>query len=172
MNEYWKKDSWKIETQKALPYLATPIDVIESIFKFLNEKNLIAKGQRLVDLGAGDGRVIIYASEFYKLISLGLEINLNLIKSAESEIKRKDLSDLCKIMEMDLFNYDISDMDIVFCFFLPSNHVYCSHMIEIVKSGGIVINIKWDLKKFKKYWKKSFKIKTNEQFPAYVYIKK
>jgi len=65
MNEYWKKESWKIKTQEDLPYLATPINVIESIFKFLKEKNLIKKGQRLVDLGAGDGRVIVYASEFY-----------------------------------------------------------------------------------------------------------
>ena len=172
MNKYWKKESWKIRAQNALPYLATPINVIESIFKYLNEKNLIKKGQRLVDLGAGDGRVIVYASEFYRLISLGLEININLIKTAESEIIRKNLSDLCMIKEEDLFNYDISDMDIVFCFFLPSNYAYCSHVIKMIKSGGLVINIRWNLKKFKKYWKKSFKIMTDEQFPAYLYIKK
>ncbi len=172
MNEYWKKESWKINTQEALPYLPTPITVIESIFKFLYAKGLIKKGQRLVDLGAGDGRVIIYASEFYSLISLGLEINENLIKTAESEIKRKNLSDLCKIKEDDLFNYDISEMDIIYCFFLPSNYTYCSHVIKMVKSGGIVINIRWDLKKFKKYWRKSFKIKTDEHFPVYLYIKK
>ncbi len=172
MSEYWKKESWKIKTQEDLPYLGTPIKVIKMIFKFLNEKNLIKKGQRLVDLGAGDGRVIIYASEFYEIESLGLEINENLIKTAKSEIKRKTLSDLCKIKEVDLFNYDISDMDIVFCFFLPSNYAYCSHIFKMVKSGGIVINIRWDLKKFKKYWKRSFKIKTDKQFPAYLYIKK
>ena len=172
MNEYWKKESWKNKAQEALPYLATPINVIKSIFKFLNEKNLIKQGQRLVDLGAGDGRVIIYATEFYSLISLGLEINRNLIQTAESEIIRKNLSDLCKIKEEDLFNYDISDMDIVFCFFLPSNYAYCSHIIKMIKPGGIVINIRWDLKKFKKYLKKSFQIKTDEQFPAYIYIKK
>ena len=172
MNEYWKKKSWKIETQKVLPYLATPINVIESIFKFLKEKNLIKNNQRLVDLGAGDGRVIVFASEFYSLISLGLEININLIKTAESEIIRKNLSERCKIKEKDLFNYDISEMDIIFCFFLPSNFVYCTHIIEMIKSGGIVINIRWDLKKFKKYWKKSYKILTDEQFPAYIYIKK
>ena len=172
MSEYWKKESWKIKAQKDLPYLATPITVIESIFKFLKENNLIKKGQRLVDLGAGDGRVIVYASEFYSLISLGLEINRYLIKTVESEIKRKNLSDLCEIKEVDLFNYDISDVDIVFCFFLPSNYAYCTHVIKMIKSGGLVINIKWDLKKFKKYWKRSFQIKTDEQFPAYIYIKK
>ena len=172
MIEYWKKNLWKIEAQKVLPYLATPIHVIESIFKFLNEKNLIKKGQKFVDLGSGDGRVIIFASEFYSLISLGLEIDINLIKTAESEIERKNLSDLCKIKEKDLFNYDISDMDIVFCFFLPSNYKYCAHVIEMIKSGGLIINIKWKLKKFKKYWKKSFQIKTDKQFPAYIYIKK
>ena len=175
MSEYWKKESWKIMSQEDLPYLPTPIDVIESVFRFLNEKNLIKKGQKLVDLGAGDGRVIVYASEFYNLESLGLEINRDLIRTAESEIKKKNLSDLCKMKEVDLFNYDISDMDIVFCFFLPSNYVYCSHMIKMVKSGAIVINIRWDFKKFKKfkkYWRRSFQIKTNKQFPVYIYIKK
>ncbi|QEE17826.1 hypothetical protein DSAG12_03664 [Promethearchaeum syntrophicum] len=172
MDEYWKKKSWKLKAQEDLPYLATPTIVIESIFKFLKEENLIKKNQRLVDLGAGDGRVIVFASEFYSLISLGLEININLIKTAESEIIRKNLSDLCQVKEMDLFNFDISEMDIVFCFFLPSNYEYCSHVIETVKSGGIVINIKWNLKKFKKYWKKSFKITADEHFPAYIYIKK
>jgi len=172
MNEYWKKKSWKFKAQEALPYLATPIHVIESIFKFLKEKNLIKKGQRFIDLGAGDGRVIVFASEFYSLISLGLEINENLIQTAESEIKRKNLSDLCKIEEVDLFNYDISNMDIIFCFFLPSNYAYCTHIVEKIKSGAIVVNIRWDLKRFKKYWKKSFKIKTDKLFPAYIYIKK
>jgi len=172
MNEYWKKKSWKFKAQEALPYLATPMHVIESIFKFLKEKNLIKKGQRFIDLGAGDGRVIVFASEFYSLISLGLEINENLIETAESEIKRKNLSNLCKIEEADLFNYDISNMDIIYCFFLPSNYKYCAHMVEKVKSGGMVINIRWNLKKFKKNWKKSFKIKTDKQFHAYIYIKK
>jgi len=172
MNEYWKRESWKNNAQEALPYLATPIHVIESIFKFLNEKNLIKKGQKFVDLGSGDGRVIIFASEFYSLISLGLEIDINLIKTTESEIERKNLSDLCKIKEADLFNYDISDMDIVFCFFIPSNYKYCAHVIEMIKSGGLIINIRWDLKKFRKYWKKSFQIKADKQFPAYIYIKK
>ena len=172
MDEYWKKTSWKNKSQEFLPYMATPTKVIESIFKFLKEKNLIKENQRLVDLGAGDGRVIVYASEFYSLISLGLEININLIKTAESEILRKNLSATCKMKEIDLFNYDISEMDIVFCFFLPSNYEYCSHIIQKVKSGGIVINIKWNLKKFKRFWIKSFKIMMNEQFPAYIYIKK
>ena len=172
MSEYWKKKSWKIKTQEDLPYLATPMNVIESIFKFLNDKSLIKKDHRLVDLGAGDGRVIVYASEFYNLRSLGLEINRNLIKTAESEIIRKNLTELCTIKEEDLFNYDISNMDIVFCFFLPSNYEYCSHLVKMVKSGAIVINIRWDLKKFKKYWKRSFKIKTDKQFPVYIYIKK
>ncbi len=172
MSEYWKKESWKIKTQEDLPYLATPIKVIESVFKFLYEKKLIKKDDKLIDLGAGDGRIIIHASEFYGIESLGLEINENLIKTAESEIKRKNLSEICKIREVDLFNYDISDKDIIFCFFLPTNYAYCTHMVEIVKPGAIVINIRWDLKIFKKYWKRSFKIKTNEQFPTYIYIKK
>jgi len=35
MDEYWKKKSWKNEAQEFLPYMATPTDVIELIFKFL-----------------------------------------------------------------------------------------------------------------------------------------
>ncbi len=172
MGEYWRRQSWKIKTQEDLPFLPTPFDVIEAIFNFLKLKNLIRKSQKFVDLGAGDGRVIVYATEHYGCSSLGIEINLELIESAKSLIKRKKLGHICKIIEADCFHYDISQMDIIFCFFLPSNYKYCHHIFKMIKSGAIIINIKHSLKIFNKYWSKSFQILESKQFPAYLYIKK
>lgn len=169
MGEYWKKKNWKIRAQEDLPFLPTPHTTIKSIFSFLKEKKLIHKKQKFVDLGAGDGRVIIHVAELYHLKALGLEIDNNLINSAKSVIKEKKLTELCQIIERDFYNYDISKMDIIYCFLLPSNYPYCHHLVKSIKSGAIIISIRWPLDDFNEYWSESFVLKTIDQFDVFIY---
>jgi len=125
-----------------------------------------------VDLGAGDGRIIIYAGEKYHIHSIGLEINLELIKYGNNEIKIRNIGDICNIIEADFYDFNISNMDIIFCFLIPTFLKYFLHVIKKIKSNSVIISIRYPLNEFSKYWKKSYIIKAPDNLIAFIYIKK
>jgi SAM-dependent methyltransferase len=172
LGEYFKKESWKIIAQTDLPYLPTSQIVIEEVFKFLSEKELLKDKKTLIDLGAGDGRVIIYATEKYGFMTTGLEINSELIQSTQEKINQLNISEKCQVIEADLYDFDISHQDIIFCFILPSSHNYFKHVIENIRPGAIILSIRWAMDVFSDFWEKSYVINIPEEVPVYIYIKK
>ena len=112
---------------------------IESTFQFLQENHFITPTSRLVDLGSGDGRIILFASEQYKIQLLGLEINEELIQTTSFKIQQKNVGNLCRIEEADFNNYDLAIFDIIFTFLVPTNHSHFTHVIEMLKTGAVVV---------------------------------
>ena len=84
-----KYNSYSLHSQLDLPYLETNESFIKDIFETLETKFSLKKDskQRFIDLGCGDGRVVIYATLHYGIQSTGVEINLNLIEEAKSKLK-------------------------------------------------------------------------------------
>lgn len=77
----------------------------------------LRKGERVIDLGCGDGRIVFLAAKRYGVIAEGYEISnfvwliaqLNrLLKHSEAKIYRKNF-----------FKADLSKADVVFCYLLP-----------------------------------------------------
>ena len=116
INSYFKKKSWKIRAQQNLPYLPTPYRVIEVIFDTLKSLQILSRISKMVDLGAGDGRVICYIAEKYGIHATGLEINTDFINEAQTKIEQRNLSTICEIIEADFYNFDISGMNLIYCF--------------------------------------------------------
>lgn len=154
-----------------MPYLPTPYEVVEKTFQWLRTNTDFHRGKSLIDLGAGDGRVILHASSIFKIHSIGLEINPELIMSAKSKIKAAKLGKICKIIEADLYNYDIGCFDFIYIFFIPDSQSAFLNILEQMKSNAILIFIKWPFKK--KYEKLSLlaKISPLENYPVFFYQK-
>lgn len=170
--EYWESEYWKMTAQQDLPYLPTPHEVIEHLFLYLSQENLIQKGQKLVDLGAGDGRVIIHAAEKYDIDATGTEINRELIDTTNNQIHEKRLEKKCRILEWDLYDYDVSPYDIVFLFILPSSHKYLKHVISQIKPEALVISIRWPFDTFQEELILKKNISVLEQYSFFIYHKK
>jgi cyclopropane fatty-acyl-phospholipid synthase-like methyltransferase len=70
------KDYRKFISQLSLPYLGTLPEVIPSIFDTLTERfNLKCdSSQKLIDLGSGNGRIIIYSVINYGIKSVGITV--------------------------------------------------------------------------------------------------
>ena len=171
MNSYFRKKSWKIRAQQNLPYLPTPYEVIEVIFDTLKNLQILSRITKMVDLGAGDGRVVCYIGKKYSIHATGLEINTELINEAKNKIQQQNLSNICDIIEADFYNYDISAMDLIYCFLLPSTLHHFKHVIKNLQSGAYIVSVKWSLRVLEKYLKKLIVIKPMENFPVFIYQK-
>ena len=79
-----EQDYRKIYSQLDLPFQETKKISLKNIFRTLEKKFDLKKNskQSIIDLGSGNGRVIIYSAINYGIRSIGIEIDPILIKEA------------------------------------------------------------------------------------------
>lgn len=89
-------------------FAASSAERIESIIKLAN----VYPGQKVVDLGSGDGRVVIALAKA-GANAVGIEVNPWLALKSRWAIKGKKLSNKAKILTQNLWNHDLSKYDVV-----------------------------------------------------------
>ena len=114
-NEFLKKGKFPMgKTTKGFWGVSFADDIFE-IFKRIK----LDKYKNFLDLGSGDGKVVLTASLFTK--SAGVEHDLTLIKKS-LEFKEKLKIDNADFIHDDFFNIDLSEYDIIFI--NPDKHFY------------------------------------------------
>ena len=73
-------------------------------------------GERLVDLGSGDGRVLIAAAKEYDLIGTGIEIDPIKVWLANLRVRWAGVQDKVKIVQANIFDTDYGAADILFIY--------------------------------------------------------
>lgn len=71
-------------------------------------------GERVIDLGSGDGRVLIAAAKDYGLVGTGIEIDPFKVWLSNFKVRRAGIQDQVNFVRTNLFNYDYSEADILF----------------------------------------------------------
>jgi len=78
----------------------------------------IKPGELLVDLGSGDGAVLIAAAE-RGMRARGIETNPFFVWYARRRIRRRGLAHLAAVARGDLFRHPIADADVIFLYLVP-----------------------------------------------------
>ena len=99
-----------------LPYLPSP----ESVIKLGLELADLRAGERMVDLGCGDGRVLVIAARRFGAYAVGIELNPLLVKLAARECALSGVKDCTEVVAGDFFAFDVSRFDVVYCYPSPS----------------------------------------------------
>jgi len=79
----------------------------------------IHPGTRVIDLGSGDGSILIEAAS-HGAFATGIEMNPFLVRYSRWRIKRKGLEKKITLIKGDLRVYPLGDADIIFCYLLKS----------------------------------------------------
>jgi precorrin-6B methylase 2 len=179
-----KKNRENFLSQLQLPFSETPLDLLEEIFHILQVKFGLTRNsnQRLVDLGAGNGQIIIYSALNYEIKSFGIEINENLIIEAKQKVKilkrekkyKKKLFRKIKLINKDFFYISLKNYDFIYIFSLPTMQKLLNHVFLTAKTGAIVISFKYPLNNFEKILKLSYKLELKDiqqDVNAYYYVK-
>jgi len=148
-------------TKLSLPYLGTPSEAIPKIFETLNEKFGLKhnSSQQIIDLGSGNGRIIIFSAINYGIKSVGIEIDSTLIEEANHSIKMlkndKKISRKCiKLIEIkkeDLFLQNLQEFDFIYIYSLPSMQRSLNHVFLTAKSQAVIISFNYELNGFESY---------------------
>ena len=73
-------------------------------------------GERLIDLGSGDGRVLITAAKEYGLVGTGIEIDPIKVWLANLRVRWAGVQDKVKIVRANIFDTDYREADILFIY--------------------------------------------------------
>ncbi len=97
------------------PYLPSPLAVIDAALELAN----FSKDEVFADLGCGDGIVLLRAAQRFGVLSIGFEIDSNLVNIAKGNVKAAGLANLIDVVKADLFTVDLSRFNVIYIYLSP-----------------------------------------------------
>ncbi|HUA85941.1 MAG TPA: hypothetical protein VMB85_18915 [Bryobacteraceae bacterium] len=124
------------KTEKLAPYYPTPETVVE---KMLNLGEL-KRGEKMFDLGSGDGRIVIMAARKFHADATGVEFDDLLYKQSMDTIRTLGLAAAARIIHGDLLKQDYSSADLLTVYLLPMSNDKVTPLLEKqLKKGSRVV---------------------------------
>ncbi len=108
------------------PYTPTPDVVVDKML----ELAALKPGERLFDLGSGDGRIVIHAARKYAAKATGVEFDEALYRQSTQLIRSLGLAGMAQIILGDLMRQDYSDADVITVYLLPVASLRLAPMLE------------------------------------------
>ncbi|MGH8705496.1 MAG: SAM-dependent methyltransferase [Burkholderiales bacterium] len=104
------------ESEIRAPFITTPEEVVERML------TLAGTGREdfVVDLGSGDGRIVIAAARKFGARGLGVDIDPKLVLLARENARRAGVAERAAFEERDVFKTDLARASVVTIYLLPS----------------------------------------------------
>lgn len=106
---------WSEQAQLDVPYAGTRPEVVARMLELAN----VGPGDHVVDLGTGDGRILIAAARDRGARGLGVDLDAGLIRSAQRTAEREGLADRVSFRTEDLFATPLGEATVLTMFLLP-----------------------------------------------------
>jgi ribosomal protein L11 methylase PrmA len=99
------------------PYVPTPTSIVDRLLTLAK----VGPKDYVIDLGSGDGRLVITAVAKYNARGgTGIEIDPELVKHARDHAEKAGVADRVKFIAGDLFGADVEQATVVTLYLLPS----------------------------------------------------
>lgn len=95
-------------------FVPTPTHVVERMLEFAD----IRKGEFLIDLGCGDGRIPVTAAKKYGARGLCVDLDPQRIKEANANVASEKVGELVEVRQQNLFETDLSKADVISMYLL------------------------------------------------------
>jgi precorrin-6B methylase 2 len=105
------------EGDKLAPYYPTPDIIVEKMLQLGGLK----AGEKMFDLGSGDGRIVIKAAQKFHAEAVGVELDKDLCKQSMAKIQKLGLDKNAHILNGDLLKQNYSSADLVTVYLLPES---------------------------------------------------
>ena len=124
-----------------VPYVQSPYEVVDRMLRLAEPK----AGEYLIDLGSGDGRVVVEAAKRYGVRGLGVDIDASLVRLAQENARKAGVEKLARFETKDLFELDFSAADIVTAYLLPDINLKLAPKFLKMRPGARVVTHDFDM---------------------------
>ena len=124
------------------PYEPSPQSVVADMLKIAG----IGPADFVIDLGSGDGRIVLTAAKVYGARGFGVEIKDNLVELSNEAARKEGLADRVKFFKQDLFTTDISKATVLTMYLLPNTVNMLSEKLQAeLRPGARVLSHDYSL---------------------------
>lgn len=128
--------------QLDVPYVETPDDDVRRILELAQ----VGPEDTLIDLGSGDGRIVIAAALRFGARGIGIELNPELVLAAQQGAERAGVADRVSFQRRDLFDADLSGATVVTMYLLRRiNLALRKRLLEQLRPGARIVSRHYDL---------------------------
>jgi 16S rRNA A1518/A1519 N6-dimethyltransferase RsmA/KsgA/DIM1 with predicted DNA glycosylase/AP lyase activity len=124
------------QPEKLAPYYPTPQTIVQQML----DLGHLQPGERMFDLGSGDGRIIFMAAQKYGADATGVELDDDLYLQSQAKIRQLGLQKTARIIHGDILKQDYSSAQLITIYLLPESNVKVRPVLERqLKKGTRVI---------------------------------
>jgi SAM-dependent methyltransferase len=129
---------WRaLAQQNAGPYVPTPWLIVDEMLKLAD----IRADDFVVDLGSGDGRLVIAAAQRFGARGYGVDIDPELVKLANANAARAGVAARVRFEERDLFETRLGEASVLTLYLLPHTVVQLvPRILAEMKAGARVVS--------------------------------
>ena len=98
------------------PYVPTPTVIVDRLL----DMGAVTAKDYLIDLGSGDGRIVITAAKKFGASGHGIDIQEKLVAMANQNAAKEGVADRVKFMTGDIMEADLSRASVITTYLLPS----------------------------------------------------
>jgi SAM-dependent methyltransferase len=124
-----------------VPFVTTPDNVTLEMLQLAG----VGPRDHVIDLGSGDGRIVIVAAQRFGARGLGVEIDPNLVQRSRDNARRAGVADRAEFREQDLFATDLSAASVVTLYLLPEVNLQLRPKLLALKPGTRIVSHDWDM---------------------------
>ena len=120
----------------SVPYVPTPQSVVERMLDI----GQVARTDYLIDLGSGDGRIVVTAAKKHGARGFGVDLNPTRIKEANENARKAGVADKVAFHQRDLFETDLTPATVITMYLLPQVNLDLRPKILALKPGTRIVS--------------------------------
>jgi SAM-dependent methyltransferase len=124
-----------------VPFITSPDNVTLEMLRIAN----VGPGDHVIDLGSGDGRIVILAAKRFGATGLGVEISPELVQQSLRHAREAGVAGRVAFREQDLFQTDLTAGTVITMYLLPEVNLQLRPALLALKPGTRIVSHDYDM---------------------------
>lgn len=124
-----------------VPFITTPDRVTLAMLELAR----VGPGDHLIDLGSGDGRIVITAALRHGASGLGVDIVPDLVRRSRESAERAGVAARARFEVQDLFETELQPATVITLYLLPEFNLRLRPRLLALRPGTRIVSHDWDM---------------------------
>jgi SAM-dependent methyltransferase len=129
------------QAPEEVPFVVTPDNVTLAML----EAARVGPRDYVIDLGSGDGRIVIAAAKRFGARGLGVDNDPGLVQLSRENARKAGVADRAEFREQDLFITDLKPATVVTLYLLPAVNLQLRPTLLGLAPGTRIVSHDWDM---------------------------
>jgi len=130
-----------LRAQEEVPFVVTPDNVTLAMLELAQ----VGPQDFVLDLGSGDGRIVILAARRFGARGLGVEIVPDLVERSRRNAAQAGVAERAKFAEQNLFKTDLSVATVITMYLLQEVNLQLRPALLALRPGTRIVSHDWDM---------------------------